>query len=211
MMKKENVDKFLKLLKLEKNSFVSGKQVHGNEVREVSSSQKGDSVGNLDGFVTKEKNLFLLVRIADCLPIFAFDPKINMVGIAHAGWRGTVAGIAVNLVKQFEALGADPKNILIGIGPSIEFCHYEVKEDVEKKFIEAGLEKAIMTHLSGKIYVDLKQANILQLLRSGVVKENIDVTINSCTYEDPDFFSFRKEGKELAGEMACLIGLKNGS
>lgn len=211
MMDQKNVEKFLALLGLPKGNFITSKQVHGNEVRKVDSKQKGKVHGEFDGFVTEAKNLFLLVRVADCLPITAFDPVRSVVGIAHAGWRGTVAGIATKLVKKLGELGAKPKNTLIGLGPSIEFCHYEVKEDVASKFRQVGLEKAVMTHLSGKIYVDLKQANILQLTSGGILKENIDVSVRSCTFENSDFYSYRREKTQLSGEMACLIGLKNGN
>jgi YfiH family protein len=150
-----------------------------------------------------------VVAVADCLPILAHDPKKQIVGLAHAGWRGTLAGISKNLVQEFISLGSEPRTILIGFGPCIEPCHYEIQEDVAAKFKEKDMSKCLIYASSGKIYLDLRQANKEQLIGLGVSERNIDMNPGFCTFESQDFYSWRREKPNLSGEMACVIGLKD--
>jgi hypothetical protein len=207
---KENFSRFLRTLSLENPKLVKAEQIHGNKIAIVDVKDSGEEIKGADGLVAKGNDLFLVVFVADCLPILAFDPSEEIVGIAHAGWRGTVAKIAENLIKAFVKLGSHPEKIQVGLGPAIEFCHYEVGKELANKFKVAGLKESVLEGASGKIYLDLKQANIKQLKAAGVPKENMDVSLKACTYENPDFYSYRAEKENLSGEIACLIGLKNG-
>ena len=204
-----NQKKFLRNLSIG-GPLVDCQQVHGSNISVVDRNSTGKIIKSSDGLVTKEKDLFLTIYVADCLPILAFDPKKEICGIAHAGWRGTTGNIAKNLITSFKKLGSRPSNIRIVFGPCLDFCHYEIKEDVASKFREAGLEKAILVSVSGKIYLDLREANLNQLKEAGVLSNNIDLNRKFCTYEMEDFYSFRKEGKNLRGEIAAIIGIKNG-
>ncbi|OGY21656.1 MAG: hypothetical protein A2126_01925 [Candidatus Woykebacteria bacterium GWB1_45_5] len=204
-----NLTNFLKTLGLEDPGLVKVQQIHGSKIAVVDKKDVGKGIKEADGLITRNKGLFLLVFVADCLPVLAFDPVEQIVGIAHAGWRGTLERAAENLIKVFITLGSNPKDIQIGLGPAIEFCHYEVGEDVASKFKEAGFGKSVLNSVTGKIYLDLKQANIEQLKGVGIPKENIDVSVKACTYETEEFYSYRREKEKLTGEIACLIGLKD--
>jgi len=203
-----NQKKFLKTLSID-ISLVDCQQVHENNISVVDRNSVGKTIKGSDGLVTKEKNLYLTVYVADCLPILAFDPKKEVCGIAHAGWRGTTGNIARNLIDSLKKLGSRPSDIRIVFGPCLDFCHYEIKEDVASKFREVGLEKAILVSVSGKIYLDLREANLNQLKEAGVLSNNIDLNRKFCTYEMSDFYSFRREKEELRGEVASVIGIKN--
>jgi YfiH family protein len=203
-----NQKKFLKNLSIN-SLLVDCQQVHENNISVVDRNSIGKTIKGSDGLVTKEKNLFLTVYVADCLPILAFDPKKEICGIAHAGWRGTVGNIAKNLIASFKELGSKTGNIKIVFGPCLDFCHYEIKDNVASKFREVGLEKAILVSVSGKIYLDLREANLNQLKEAGVLSNNIALNRKFCTYEMNDFYSFRREKEELRGEIASVIGIKN--
>ncbi|MEX0621740.1 MAG: peptidoglycan editing factor PgeF [Candidatus Woykebacteria bacterium] len=205
---RDNQTKFFKYLDIDGSKVIKPRQIHSGAVRTVSLEDVARKVEKCDGFVTAEKDLYLMILVADCLPIVAFDPKKRIVGLAHAGWRGTKAKIAENLVGTLLKLGSRPKDILVGFGPVIEFCHYEVRSDVASAFTKSGFGKSVMRSLSGSIHLDLKQANVDQLIDFGIIKPNIDVTIKSCTYENPDFFSYRRDGTD--SRIAVLIGLRNG-
>src|SRR4030043_1243842 len=201
-----NQKKFLKTLLIGRE-LIDCQQVHGNNISIADQTSIGKTVKHSDGLVTKEKNLFLAIYVADCLPILAYDPKKQVCGIAHAGWRGTIGKIAKNLINHFKKLGSKPIDIKIVFGPCLDFCHYEIKEDVANKFRDAGLEKAILESVSGKIYLDLRTANLIQLKEAGVLLSNIDLNRRACTYEMEDFYSFRREKENLRGETAAVIGI----
>lgn len=202
-----NQRRFLKRLGLEKPNIVTAEQIHGNRVGVVSRESSGKKIAGADGLITREEELFLMVFVADCLPIVAFDSDKRIVGIAHAGWRGTLKKIAENLIKTFIELGSKPKDISVGLGPAIEFCHYVIGEDLADKFLRAGLKNSLLRSLSGKIQLDLKQANIEQLEGAGVNKDKIDVSIKVCTYENKDLYSYRRENAD--DRIAAVIGMKN--
>ncbi|MCH7541315.1 peptidoglycan editing factor PgeF [Patescibacteria group bacterium] len=203
----ENQPRFFDALGLKKPKVIRPEQIHKGKVSFVGNKSNNPVIAGSDGIVTYEKNLFLVVLVADCLPILAFDPKREIIGIAHVGWRGTIKNIAVNLIKTFTDQGSKPKDILIGLGPTIEFCHYEVKKNVGDKFERSGLKKAVLKSLSGKICLDLKLANLDQIKKAGIPIENVDVSLKECTYENTDFYSFRRDKTEK--RTAALIGLKS--
>jgi YfiH family protein len=204
-----NRNKFFDRLSLKNSSVVTTEQVHGGRVSVVTKKDAGREIKGADALVTREENLLLMVFVADCLPIVAYDPKKEIVGIAHAGWKGTTKKIAGNLIKTFAKLGSNPKDILVGLGPGIEFCHYGVGQDVAKRFVQAGFGEAILKSVSGKILADLKSANIKTLTEAGVNKRNIDASLKICTYETDDFYSFRRG--DNGNRIAALVGLKNGN
>ena len=207
MREPKNQARFFRKLAVVKPKVVRAQQIHGSHVKIISSRDGGKRIEDCDGLVTTVKNLYLMILVADCLPIVAFDPKKEIVGIAHAGWRGTLKGIAGNLIQTFVKIGAEPKDILVGLGPGVEFCHYEVKKEVADEFINAGLGKPVIKSVSGKICIDLKSANMDQLIKEGIPKNNIDITIKSCTYETSDFYSYRRD--KTGKRVAVVVGIKD--
>ncbi len=199
----ENLDKFSQTIGVK--NFVRAGQVHGNKIVVVKSENAGETIEGCDGLVTGDFDLGLSVVTADCLPIMSYDPEKRMIGIAHVGWKGTLAGIAGELVSTFVSLGSKTENLSAGLGPCIEFCHYEIGQDVAEKFRKAGFGKSVLTTISGRLYLDLKQINIQQLEKAGVRKTNIDATVKTCTFESEDFYSFRRERQDLSGEFISLI------
>jgi hypothetical protein len=150
-----------------------------------------------------------MVRVADCIPVLFFDPVQKVIGIAHAGWRGTVKEIAAKTAEVIVSrYNSDPARILVGIGPGIGPCCYEVDERVSSLFTKGfSSGEQLITERNGKQYLDLWEANRRQLLNTGIREENIELA-GLCTACHPQtFFSHRRE-KGRTGRFAALIGMK---
>ncbi|PBQ32532.1 laccase [Sphingobacteriaceae bacterium] len=171
------------------------KQVHGNH---VCVAQPGAQEG--DAIVTNQKDLVLAISIADCYPILFYDEINNVIGAAHAGWRGTQAKIAGTTVNAMLALGAKAENIKVAIGQGICQDNFEVGVEVIQKFRESGFPESCWN--GNKI--DLVKANFFILLQHTILKENI-WTMNRCTFEK-DFFSHRRD-KGITGRMWAVISM----
>jgi len=178
------------------------KQVHGAAILHAGKPQITEGY---DAQISNTKGLFLVVSVADCTPILIHDEKENAVAAIHAGWRGTVSNIVGNtLAKMKEAFGTEGKNCKAFIGACIDYEQFEVGEEVAAHFDPAF--KRFDAHKQ-KYFVNLKAANREQLLRFGVLPENIEIS-NYCTAANNDlFFSHRKE-KGNTGCMMAVIGLK---
>ncbi|AIF43835.1 peptidoglycan editing factor PgeF [Virgibacillus sp. SK37] len=194
-------------------NWVAGEQVHDNKVVEVSKKDRGKgaetietSIKDVDGLITDDREVLCTAFFADCVPLFFFDPKKEIVGIAHAGWKGTVKGIAESMVDEFRELGSNPANILVTIGPSISQTNYEVDDKVVENIAEK-YQSIVTKHVNnGKYLVDLKKLNLEILLQYGISRNNIEVT-KYCTFADNNlFFSHRRDGGKT-GRMLGFIGL----
>jgi YfiH family protein len=157
--------------------------------------------------VTNEAEVALTIFSADCTPILFYDPVANAIGAAHAGWRGTAAGIALKVVeKMVQEFGSDPKNIRTAIGPCISQCCFETREDVPAAMIAAlGEEaKSYILPKGEKYYVNLKGLNALWLRRAGVAQISIAQECTAC--EPHRFWSHRRVGDQR-GSLAAVIML----
>jgi len=161
-----------------------------------------------DAIFTDKPEVTLYMRFADCVPIMLYDSKQGIVGLAHAGWLGTVRGMTSAAVKKMrEYYGSKPENISAAIGPSIGVDHYEVGADVITKVRESfgsDAERLIETR-DGKTYLDLWSANFIQLQKSGVEKIEMAGLCTACHLDD--WFSHRAE-KGKTGRFGALIALQ---
>jgi YfiH family protein len=165
-----------------------------------------------DALITKEKNIVLGIFIADCLPVFFYDPKKEIISLAHAGWKGLYKGIIQNVIKKFKNLGSSPQNILIYIGPSIGPCHYNVEEERINLFKEKYpfLDKSFYRKAKGKYYLNLWKIAKLFLIKEGLKNRNIEIS-QICTYCHKNLFSYRreKEKEEKSGQMFAFFAMKS--
>lgn len=162
-----------------------------------------------DAILTDNPQVTLFMRFADCVPVFVCDPQRQVVGIVHAGWKGTVHQILKEtLQRMVDQYGSKPENILAGIGPSICQKHYEVGDEVIREVVQAYGSDAsgLLLYREGRAALDLWAANRLTLERAGVEPEHIEIS-GLCTYENQqDWFSHRGEhGK--TGRFGALLGL----
>ena len=206
----KNRKKFLNKLGVDSNSLVSANLIHGNTIQTVTTSNAGKTIAKTDGLITDNKNLFLSITVADCLPIFLYDFKKEIIGLIHGGWRSLAKDILPLAIRKLtNDFNSKPGNILTGIGPGISQCHYEVKEDVLAKF--KSFPTHIFTRRNGKTFLDLKKIAEFQLLNSGVKKGNIEIS-PECTYCFPNkYFSYRRDKPEVLETMIAVIEMSTDS
>ena len=155
-----------------------------------------------DGLVTTNSNILLTLKVADCVPVFLYEPLKRIIGLVHSGWRGTVENILSNAIKLMEKNGAESKDIRCFLGPAIGICCYEVDGEVAKIFDD----KVKVKMEERKWRVGLQEQIRLQLVSVGVQKKNIRSS-EICTYESQGYHSYRRDG-ENAGRMVAFLRLK---
>lgn len=192
---------FYDALNIFKDRVLSIKQIHSNNILLIDKKIDLDSLKDFkgDAIITNQTNLPIAVRTADCIPIILFDPKEKIIAIVHVGRKGTFLKIAKKVIKKLkEFFGVSPNDILVGVGPSIKACCYEVDENIievfKKEFIH--LKRYTKGSDSNKFFLDLSRINCDQLLEEGVKKENIlNIGLCTCCYYR-EFYSYRRNNKE---------------
>lgn len=187
--------------------------VHGIEVVRVDGPINSLTLG--DACLTDKVKQPMMITTADCVPVVLYDPIHKAVGLAHAGWRGTVERIAkVTVESMAHQFGSDPQALQVGIGPSIASCCFEVGQDVAQQFSESfanspyGKDITLFERKNGDIgrHVDLWLANLVALREAGVKSENICLG-NVCSVCQEDLcFSYRRD-KRVTGRMASAVML----
>lgn len=194
------------------------KQVHADRVVVVGGADAGRGsteektiVEETDALVTDTPGLPLCVTVADCVPVVIFDPRRHVVGLAHAGWRGTVARISSRTVRVMcDRFGCDPTAMVAAIGPSIGPAAYEVGEDVIARARTAFGERAaeILTAADGNnALFDLWSANRIDLVEAGLSAERIEVSGIASEAQLGDFYSHRVEGPRT-GRFIAAVSLR---
>ena len=193
-------------------SWVVGEQVHGINVKVVSQSHIGSgaldhnhSIKNIDGLITNQQRIFCTAFFADCVPLYFFDPISRWIGIAHAGWRGTVNGMAKQMVLALLKQNVDIHSLLVAIGPCISKRYYEVDDNVINHIPINWKEDVTKPTKNGHSLLDLQLLNKKFLLESGVQAQNIGTT-NYCTYENQELFFSHRRDNGNTGRMIGFIG-----
>ena len=161
-----------------------------------------------DFLITAQSNIGIGVLTADCLPVIMYDYKNHVAASVHAGWRGTVAGIAQEAVKMMQSsCGSQVQDLKIFFGPSAKVCCYQVNEEFEKNLQDFSYADRVVKKVNNAIYFDVPLFNALQLQHIGVQESAISYDYNLCTMCDHRFFSYRRQG-EAAGRQMAIISLK---
>jgi len=213
----KNRERLATALKIPLDNFTTASQIHDRNVAVITEELRGRGTFNFDtaisatdAMVTDTPDICLMVLQADCVPFLFFDSKKKVIGVAHAGWKGTVRVIAQNAVKVLkEKFNCLPDDILVGIGPSIGPCCYEVGPEVVIQIDKAFHNKreCISETPDGKCYFNLWEANKTQLVQAGIPERNIEVA-RICTYcNHTHFFSYRHQQRET-GRFGAGIMLK---
>ena len=176
-------------------------QVHGRRVIEATGPMV--TPAEADGAVTGCAGVVCAVLTADCLPVLLCNHDGTRVGVAHAGWRGLVAGVVEAAVA---ALGEEPDRIIAWLGPCIGQAAFEVGPEVPDALLasDPGCDAAIRPGRGDRSHVDLREAARHRLAMAGVH----DVSASDeCTFSDAErFYSYRRDGE--CGRMATLIWLE---
>lgn len=192
---------FCETLGWEANKLAGAFQVHGDEVLRV--HRPGQWEG-YDAFMTNKPGVLLSVTMADCTPILVYDPQQQVVGAAHAGWRGTAAGIGRKLLQHMrDAYASKASDCWVYIGSCIGRNDFEVDRDVADHFSD---DFKRWDEASGKFLVDLQAANAATLLSAGVLEERIERSPYSTVEHNDRYFSHRAEHGQT-GRMLAVIGM----
>ena len=207
---------FAEALHLDAARLVTPRQVHGDEIHIVEAADAGmgarrydESVLACDALVTDVPDIPLMLCFADCVPLLFYDPVRRVVAASHAGWKGTAAEIGKKTVLRMQdVFGSRPQDILVGIGPAIGACCFEVDESVADAFRAAFPEAPQILSRSpvGKATVDLWAANRLQLEEAGIFSKHID-SADVCTRCNAELFYSYREAQGTTGRFAAWIAL----
>ena len=203
----ENVRRAYRALELDRGYAVRVKMVHGTRVVAVNERHANQRLPATDGLVTATRHLTLAMTFADCQPIVLYDPDHHAVALGHAGWRGTLAGMALSLVRALEeSCGSRPEGLIAVLGPAIGGCCYEVGEEVVRAARTWPDGSAwLRANGHGRFHLDLTAANTALLRRAGV--RHIE-SISLCTAcRTDEFFSYRAE-KPVTGRLGVLVALE---
>lgn len=195
-------------------SLCGSVQIHEAVVRRVTKEDRGHGIltervwKSADALITNDKDVTLVTYYADCTPIFFVDTKTHAIGLAHAGWRGTVNRIAVNVIKAMEReFSANPSDLICAVGPVIGRCCYEIDEACAAEFkalSEIDTDRILTPKENGKYMADLALTNKLLLMSAGVKEENIIVS-DLCTRCNSDLLWSHRATMGQRGTMSAFM------
>ena len=186
---------------------------HGANVLRIAHEHRGrgfykDPLPPCDGIITDDPTVTLVTSHADCGAYFFYDPVHRAIGMAHAGWKGTLLRIGAEMARRMaEEFDTDPSDIIAATGPCICRDCFEVDADLGEKFqSEFGYPGISRPGRQGKAYVDLELAAAVQFVEAGIRHESITL-MNACTYENRRHFFSHRRDKGITGSMAAYIKL----
>ena len=178
------------------------KQVHGAAVAEAPWNERPQA----DAAVANAPGWLLGIQTADCLPVLLVDPRRRAVAAAHAGWRGTAAGVAARAVEALATRGSRPEDLVAALGPAVGACCYEVGEELREAFGPCGAA-FFRPGPRGRPHLDVRAANVRQLLDAGLPPDAVH-HVADCTRCRADLYhSYRRDGR-AAGRMISFVGFR---
>ncbi len=210
----ENRRRLVAALGVDLAALTVGAQVHGDRVAVIGDAERGRGAGDaasaipdVDALVTDRDDVVLGVLTADCVPVVLVDATTGVVAVAHAGWRGTVAGVVTRTVATMvERFGTDPADVVAGLGPSIGPASYEVGPEVVAAARAGGLDAAVVgERADGHAHLDLWAANAALLVAAGVPRGAVEVCGLDTASRGDAFFSHRTQAP--TGRFMAVAGL----
>jgi YfiH family protein len=207
---KKNFQQACQAVNIRPDQTVSCYLVHRTDILTINKTNRRQVMGQADGLITGEPDIYLFMRFADCTPLIFYDPIRGAIGLTHAGWRGTMQNAAgATVTAMVNQLGCRPQNIVAVIGPAIGPCCYEVGADVIAAATKSFTDSAsLFIHRNGRAnhaHFDMWAANRRQLAASGV-GQIIQSEICTACHTD-EFFSHRAE-KGRTGRFGVIIGMR---
>ncbi|NBD34999.1 MAG: peptidoglycan editing factor PgeF [Chloroflexi bacterium] len=204
---RENHRRVFAALDIAREQVVSPHQVHGKHVVRVTAAEGGSLIPETDALITDTPGLALMLRFADCTPVLFYDPVQHAAGLAHAGWRGTAAGVAPATVQRMAAeFGSRPADLWAGIGPAIGPAHYAVGSEVVTAIAQSLPTGAqVAERRDGQWYLDLPGAVALQLRSNGIERV---ARSGLCTFgHTEEWYSHRGEDGRT-GRFGVVVMLR---
>jgi YfiH family protein len=203
----ENRKRISSALGLDEYSWAAANQVHGTGIRRAA-DLFSQSLGACDAIQLNSTGLVAAILLADCLPLVLYDPVRHEGMVCHAGWRGTISGMAQAAVDRMVEGGSLRENLIAAAGPGIGPCCFEVGEEVAEIFRKKfGLDDGIVTkRRDAGAVIDLEAANLAVFRQSGIPSEHLGRGGFCTACRSAEFFSHRKE-RGLTGRHAAMMAL----
>lgn len=185
-------------------------QVHGAHGYLISQDNLDEMVQPFvhagDYLITRMRGVALGVMTADCLPIILYDRRVHALAVIHAGWRGSVAGVAVAAYRHMQReYGSNEQDIRIFFGPSIKPCCYQVGVEVVSHAERDPLLFDALQHYADAVYLDLSRYNKLQFLALGFDEKAFHLEYNTCTACDERLCSYRRDGAAASRQITLAV------
>lgn len=198
-------------------AWTCAEQVHQNTVQVVTSDHAGsgrcsreDAIQSTDALITNEPNIWLTSFYADCVPLYFYDPVRKVIGLAHAGWKGTVSSIAACTIDAMvDTYGCEFDHVMAAIGPAIGACCYEVDTTVIQHVEAAQMMEGATLKPNGRYWLDLKLLNRQIMIKAGIMPSQIEIS-HRCTACQSDLFFSHRRDRGQTGRMMSWIGMKMG-
>jgi YfiH family protein len=210
-----NRTRCINALGLDPHSLTTAEQIHGSRVAVVGRNNAGRgsvdfsaAIPGVDALITNVPEIALGLFFADCVPVLVLDPANKAIGLAHAGWKGTAAGVVTETLDAMASeFGTKPADCQAAVGPAIGRCCYEVGHEVANAIFKACADQRPLARGSdGKLKVDLQVANWCLLRQAGVPEECIAVCMRCTCCNAEEFFSYRRDGE--TGRMMAIMALR---
>ena len=213
----ESLNKICKALNIEEKTIVKPVQTHTDCVKIVETGS--ENLENVDGLITKNPNLNLMLSFADCTPILIYDKKQKIIANVHSGWRGTVQKIGQKAaLKMINECGSSAEDLFVFIGPCLEQCHFIVEEDVKKIFEETfetycnkyNIIEDKNETIDGKrkYHINTEIINRLLLEEIGLKSDNI-IESKICTACNSKIMHSHRIEKQNSGRNVAIFGMNN--
>lgn len=210
----ENYKIVCQAMDIDINKLVLSNQVHKDTIKYVNNDDIGKGIFResdileVDALMTDVKGIGLVTFYADCVPLLFYDPVHQAIAISHAGWKGTVLHIGVKTLKAMaDKFDTKAEDVIVGIGPSIGGCCYEVSDDVKKEFdlsFNDDIIAKVARPVGEKYYLDLWEANKQSLIQGGVDPLHIETSELCTKCHSERFFSHRVMGINRGSAVAIL-------
>jgi YfiH family protein len=203
----ENRNRFFGKLGIAEMKTISAVLVLGNKVKIIGKNETNTVVKKIDGLITNQKGIFLSITVADCLPIFIFDPEKEILALLHCGRQGLSKGIIKNGIKFLRKLKGKPQKTLAFIGPGICQKHYQVGREIAAEFFSFN---GAVKKTKKRFFLNLKEIAKQQLISCGLTERNIEMSRQCSFCLKNKYFSYRRDKKNPLEAMAVIFGLKTG-
>lgn len=203
-----NRQKFFIKEGIDNDKVISAALANGLAVKIVAAGDQGKMIPGVDALVFKGEDIVLAITVADCLPIYFYNPVSEIIALAHAGWRGVIGNIVYRTISEADKIFINqPEDWQVYIGPHIMACHFEVQEDVVKMF---SIYPEFIIEQEGKKFINLKGIVRKQLLEIGILESNINIS-EQCTFcEERKYFSYRRDKPQEVEAMVAYLGIRKG-
>lgn len=211
--KKENYRRAAQALGVDPETLVLVNYEHGDGVACIDSSDAGKGFSRptdlpkCDGLLVTGPDVTAVTLHADCVPLFFADTATPRGAVCHAGWKGTARRLPQKLVQRLQDEGSRLEDLVVGIGPHIRSCCFEVGQEVADVFRSEFGPEVVEREEGEKAFVSLERALLLQLAEAGLQPEQITADA-SCTHCRPDLFYSHRRDHGLTGAMGAFFAIR---